>query len=111
MIDEKKVQYAVKEFCKNHYWRAEYKHAPTPLSKRYVALQFYWSEFTDATDYVEEKQMLEDTMGLEDWEYLYKHAGHDPWGARCRKKVEELKARQQADQQASKTATDKGDTL
>ncbi|MCD8306864.1 MAG: hypothetical protein LUD51_01345 [Clostridia bacterium] len=95
MLDEKKVQQAVKKFCRKPYWREQYESAPTPLSKRYVALQFYWSTFLDATDYIEEKQRLEDTMGLEDWEFLLGITGNNPFRSVCVRKIEEFKARQQ----------------
>ncbi|MCD8294864.1 MAG: hypothetical protein LUE27_06470 [Clostridia bacterium] len=98
MLDEEKVQYAVQEFCKNPYWKEEYDSAPTPRSKRFEELIFYASEFPEADDFQEERYRLEEEMGLEDWEYLYRTSGNDPWGARCRRKVKELKARQEASQ-------------
>lgn len=94
MVDEKKVQYAVKEYCKNPYWAEEYASAPTPKSKRFEELIFYASEFPGSKDFQEERHQLEEEMGLEDWEYLYRTAGNNPWGARCRRKVKELKAKQ-----------------
>lgn len=46
-LDESKVQKAVEEFRKNPYWREYYDNAPTENCKRYVALEFYQSEYID----------------------------------------------------------------
>lgn len=89
-MDERKVKIAVDLFLKNEFQTEYYNNAPTERCKRYISLQFYWSLFTDAKDYSDEKQFLIDTMELEDWRYLHKYAGSNPWQVICKNKIESL---------------------
>lgn len=103
MLDEKKVQDAVKVFCKNPYWKEQYDEAPSELSRKYQELTFYYSENWEQIhkskrlrkEYEDAEQDLEARMGLEDWKYLYKYSGHNPFRTKCVKKIEELKAKEQ----------------
>ncbi len=95
MLNEEKFQQAIKEYCKDPDWKKEYDSAPTPLSRRYVALESYWSDFYNVKGWREEKQKLEDAMGLEDWEFLCWHTGVNPFRGLCMRKIEEFKTKQQ----------------
>lgn len=98
MINERKVRKAVRAFLKNPGWKAEYEEAPSPLSKRYKALKFYYSEYDEKidgnrrmeADLDAELDDLETRMSLEDWKYLYKHAGNNPFRVKCRDRIEKL---------------------
>ncbi len=95
MANERKVQIALKRFLKNDGWREEYENAPTEQCKRHMALIFYRSVFYDADDYKEEKEALEASFGLEDWKYLYRHAGKNPFKLLCKRKIRELEIKQE----------------
>lgn len=87
-MDEAKIKVALDRFLQNKFWEGYYNNAPTERCKRYISLQFYWSFFINASDFMEEKQQLIDTMVLEDWKYLYKYAGNNPWQVFCKAKID-----------------------
>lgn len=92
MLNEKKINAAVEEFTKNPHWKAYYEQAPSEACKRYIALEFYYSEnlgeIEDYDAYKAEKKRLQGEFTHEDWAHLYKYAGNNPLKAFYRKKME-----------------------
>lgn len=86
-LDESKVQKAVEEFRKNPYWREYYDNAPTENCKRYVALEFYQSEYLDLQATQQERRALREAMTLQDFEHLYEYVGHNPLKGLYRGKI------------------------
>ncbi|MCD8306869.1 MAG: hypothetical protein LUD51_01370 [Clostridia bacterium] len=106
MLIEDAIKKATKVFLENPYWKEQYDKAPSELSRQYQELTFYFSENCEQihkskkllAEYNAAKQDLEKKMGLEDWKYLYKYSGHNPFRTKCIKKIEELKAKQSKEQ-------------
>ena len=89
MIDEKKVKQALGVYLKNEYWREYYENAPSILCGRYIELEFADGMYDDSKINKERRSMY-DVLGLEDWIYLKKYAGHNPFYARCEKMIKQL---------------------
>ena len=92
-MNERKVNIALKDFCKNQYWKKYYETAPTSNCKRYIELEFYFSYYYSLiTDYEElknEKSNLEKEFIKADWLHLLRYCGHNPKKIYYIKKSEE----------------------
>ena len=92
-MNEKKIHIALKEFCKNEYWREYYESAPTSNCKRYIELKFYYSYhlglIPDYDELKTESDKLENAFVKADWLHLLRYSGHNPQKAYYRKKAEE----------------------
>ncbi len=107
MLDEDMLREAVLYYTKNPSWMNVYENAPTELSRRYQALKFFYGFYDEqmeedealSEEYNRECKDLEQEMSLQDWEYLYKYSGNNPFKTKCCAKIEELKVRQQAEEQ------------
>ena len=92
-MNEKKIHIALKEFCKNEYWREYYESAPTSNCKRYIELEFYFSYYygtvADFDEFKAEKLKIESNFTGMDWKHLLKYCGHNPKKAYYMKKVRE----------------------
>ncbi len=93
-VMEKEIRQAVENFSENPHWKNYYDTAPSGACRRYISLEFYYSEnFLNGKDRVsfdEERKELEDKFGVEDWKHLAKYAGNNPFRGKCRKKIREL---------------------
>lgn len=93
-MNEKKVNAALTEFCKNPYWKEKYDNAPSEDCKRYIALGFYYSdnlgEIPDYEEYKAEREKLEEKFTKDDWQYLYKYEGNNPRKSYYKKKMDEM---------------------
>ena len=77
MVDENKVQESVAEFLENPYWAKYYNEAPSDVCKRYIALEFYFSDSEDE-EAADEMDSLENELNLADWQHLLKYCGNNP---------------------------------
>lgn len=85
-----RTQEAVAEFTKNPYWQTYYEQAPSKQCKEHIALTFSYSLYGEPKDIKSRKEKIEAGLKLEDWQYLYEHAGNNPFKAKCKAKIEEL---------------------
>jgi len=82
MIDSKKVEAAIREFCKNEKWNQIFRNAPGGAMER-IAISFYFSEngkgFTkeEFAEYHALRDEIEKTLDREDLEYLINNIGKD----------------------------------
>ena len=68
-------QYAeiLNEWLENPSWREYYEQAPSEKCREVIALEFVYSEL-ETEEILEELEAAEKELGLEDWQYLYRHA-------------------------------------
>lgn len=97
MIDEKVIKSALEEFTENPFWKEVYEAAPTDVSRRWREMEFAHSwlfyccgKENPDDDYYREQDALEEKMCLEDWEYLYRYSGNNPFKVKSRKMIEAL---------------------
>lgn len=92
MIYAKDVQKAVALFRRNPYWREYYDGAPTERLKEWIGYQFYYSSSGIPEDEVVEcMRRLEEELNWQEWEYLLRYAGNNPFKLKCRRMMERLK--------------------
>ena len=81
-MNERKIQKSLKQFRVNPFWKEYYETAPTGTCKRYIELEFYYSDYLgNIPDYEElkkESDELEKGFVKADWEHLYKYCGNNP---------------------------------
>lgn len=91
-MNEKRIISAVRNFCENEYWREYFTEAPSDACKRYVALDFYYSDFLgEIPNYEEfkaEREKLKEKFKKADWKHLLKYSGHNPLRTYYRKMME-----------------------
>ncbi|MCD8294865.1 MAG: hypothetical protein LUE27_06475 [Clostridia bacterium] len=103
MIDEDMLQEALFYAMKSEYHREAYENAHSAACKRYLALSHYYSHYwvqirnneEKSKEYFEEEDRIEQELQLKDWEHLRKYAPHNPIRLKYKKKIEELKAKEQ----------------
>lgn len=82
MIDSKKVEDAIREFCKNEKWDKIFRNAPGGAMER-LAISFYFSEngkgFSkeEFDEYHTLRDEIEKTLDKEDLEYLINNIGKE----------------------------------
>ena len=66
----------------NPFWKEYYETAPTVTCKRYIELEFYYSEYfgniPDYEEFEKENNKLEQDFVKVDWEHLYKYCANNP---------------------------------
>ena len=92
MIDPKDYERAIQSFRQNPFWRGYYDDAPTERLKEWIGYQFCFSSgVKPKDDVISNLKRLENELNYQEWEYLHKYAGNNPFKARCRRMMEELK--------------------
>ncbi len=77
MIDMKKVMENLEGFLENPYWAGYYRDAPTERCRRFIALEFYYSEYEDGETGMEMDQ-VEAEMDDAELRHLLKYCGNNP---------------------------------
>ena len=81
-MNERKIQKSLKQFMVNPFWKEYYETAPTGTCKRYIELEFYYSDnlgyISDYEELKKESDKLEKMFVKADWEHLYKYCGNNP---------------------------------
>ena len=78
----------LKEWLENPSWREYYEKAPSEKCREVIALEFLYSELEEE-ELLEELEAAEKKLGLEDWQYLYRHA-HGPEKKRIHDRIAEM---------------------
>lgn len=86
-----KIKEAVKEFCKNDYWKEYYEKAPSENCKKYIEYTFVQSLFGVDEDNSKNKKEVSNKLKYNDWKHLHKYAGNNPFKIFCEKKMKETK--------------------
>ena len=94
MVRQSAIENALSVYLKNPYWKKVYDDAPSEESRRHCALTFYNGWYFGSTDGVAEQRRLEKKLTLEDWQYLLKYSGNNPFRKRCRENIERLQEKQ-----------------
>lgn len=89
MIDQNEVQECLREWLNNPYWAEYYEGAPSEECKRYIELDFYYSD-TEDEEAAKEMDAMEGNLTVKDWKWLLKYSGDDPNKARIMNKIREL---------------------
>ena len=76
------------EWLENPSWREYYEKAPSEKCREVIALEFVYSEL-ETEEILEELEAAEKELGLEDWQYLYRHV-HGPEKKRIHDRMVEL---------------------
>ncbi len=97
MAEEMIVKMALDDYLENPFWRKVYEGAPTEVSRRWWEMEFahswifYFLEEEPDEEYYGRQGEPESEMGLEDWEYLYRYSGANPFKTKCKDMMEKLK--------------------
>lgn len=90
MVRQSAIDNALSVYLKNPYWKEVYDAAPSEESRRHCALDFYNSWYMGNKDGVAEQRRIEKKLNLEDWKYLLKYSGNNPFRIRCMENIERL---------------------
>ena len=90
MVRQSAIDNALEVYLKNPYWKKVYDAAPSEESRRYCALNFYNSWYFGSTDGIAEQRKIEKNLTLEDWKYLLKYSGNNPFRIKCKENIERL---------------------
>lgn len=93
MIVAKDMSEAVALFCQNPYWQEYYDGAVSERLQEWVGCQFLLSQDPECLDeVVAAMKRLEEEFTVEEWEYVYKYTGNNPFKGSVRRKIEALRA-------------------
>ena len=84
------IKKALDLFLANPYWKEYYDNAPSEACREHIELDFVYSTFFGPDSIDELNEAIEEQFTLEDWKYLYKYAGNNPFKSTCRAKIKEL---------------------
>lgn len=91
-MNENKIRRTLNKICKNPYWKEYYETAPTDACKRYIELEFYYSdslgEISDYEELEKESRRLEAAFVKADWLHLFKYCANNPKKAYYKNKTE-----------------------
>ncbi len=90
-MDKAALKESVDSFLENPYWKKYHDEAPSDACRKYVELDFYYSD-TEDDEAAEAMDALEPSLSAEDWAYLAKYAGNIPFAAKCRQMIKNLGA-------------------
>ena len=68
-VDMNEVMEGLEEWLENPYWAQYYNKAPSERCKRYIALDFHYSD-TESEEVANEADDLLERLGRQDIEYL-----------------------------------------
>ena len=68
---------ALKEWLENPTWKKYYEEAPSEKCRKYIALEFRYSD-TEDEEIAEEMDALQETLRAEDLRHLAAYAGNNP---------------------------------
>ena len=88
-ISEKEIRGILREWLENPYWAAYYREAPTARCRRFIALEFRYSEYEDDAS-AREMDQIEERMDIPELRWLLKHCGHNPRRKRLHDRIEAL---------------------
>ena len=88
MVNAEEVKKCLDEWLENPYWAKMYNEAPSEMCKRYIALDFYYSD-TENEAIAEMLDALETELSKEDWEHLLKFS-EGPERGKIMEKLSEL---------------------
>lgn len=101
MIDVNDVRQAVELFLQNPYWREYYDGVPTECLKEWVGYQFLLSREAESLEPGSQEEVvaamkrLEEEFTVEEWEYIYKYTGNNPYKATVQRKIEALREKEE----------------
>ena len=102
MYTKEMADKVIEHFTKNEYWKEEYENAPSEECRELIVFQHCRGQlgrddyFKDLEEYKTERERLESKLSLADWKHLLKYSGNNPWRGKCRQKIKELEAANQA---------------
>ena len=80
---------ALKEWLENPTWKKYYEEAPSDQCRKYIALEFRYSD-TEDEEIAEEMDALLETLRAEDLRHLAAYAGNNPERVALMKRAEEM---------------------
>ena len=72
-----KMQETLNEWLENLFWRQCYETAPSEKCRELIALEFMYSD-DPSDETLRDMECVEETLGLEDWQHLYRYCGNNP---------------------------------
>ena len=68
------------KWLRNPSWREYYEEAPSDRCRELIALEFMYSDdaYDDDQEILGEMRRVEETLGLADWQHLYRYCGNNP---------------------------------
>ena len=104
MVRQSAVENALSVYLQNPYWKKVYDEAPSEESRRHCALDFYNGWYLGAKDGIAEQRRIEKNLTLEDWKYLLKYSGNNPFLKKCQENIERLQKGENYSQMCSDSA-------
>lgn len=92
MYTDQMIQDALAAFLCNPFWKKVYDQAPSEKCKERLALMFCRSTYAppNAEKFYAYRDRLDETLNIEDWKYLQKYGGHNPFWLTCQRHIERL---------------------
>lgn len=87
---EKMIRTSLARFLRNPYWKEYYEGASSEACRKWIELEFVYSTYFGPDNINELSEACEKEFTLEDWEYLCRYAGNNPFRGKCRAKIREL---------------------
>ena len=95
MYTDQMIQDALMIFMNNPFWNKVYNGAPSEGCKERLRLMFCRSTFSppNAEEFYTYRGELDETLSIEDWKYLQKYGGHNPFWLTCQRHIDNLQGR------------------
>jgi hypothetical protein len=88
-MDMEAFRESVDSFLENPHWRTYHDEAPSEACRKYVELDFYYSD-TEDEEAAETMDALEPSLTAADWEHLKRYAGNTPFRITCDEMIRKL---------------------
>ena len=88
-MDKNEMKESLESFLENPYWAEYYNSAPSDMCKKYIQLEFYYSD-TEDEDAIEPMEEIEGDLDLRDWQHLLKYCENSPRKLVIQQKIKEL---------------------
>lgn len=82
----------LRKWLRNPSWREYYEEAPSDRCRELITLEFMYSDdaYDDDQEILREMRRVEETLGLADWQHLYRYCGNNPRKKRIHDRIVEL---------------------
>ena len=90
---EEKREKALREFLANEHFRKIYKDAPSDRVRERLKNRFFVSMYGYCEEIVDKNKNLEEQFDIEDWKYMLKCSGKNPYIRVCLDNIERVEAK------------------
>ena len=80
------IRSTLQDWLRNPAWKAYYDEAPSDRCRKFIALEFRYSD-TEEEETAQEMDRIETELNADDLRYLAEHAGNNPRKAALMRKI------------------------